>query len=51
MLVGKGAMKARESANNQKVLSVICTLGMEIPVLVPDLLYKHMVWVWDEGAG
>lgn len=47
----KRAVKARGSANNQKVLSVNCTLGMEIGVLVPGLLYKHMVCVWDKGVG
>lgn len=37
----KGAAEVTGSANDQKVLFVNCTLGVEIVLLVPDLICKH----------
>lgn len=38
-----------EGARAIKVLSVSCTLGMQIGMLVPDLLQEQ--WVLDIGVG
>lgn len=38
----KETTKVRGSANKQEVLLVNYKLGMEMGILVPDLLYKHM---------
>lgn len=41
MHIGRKERQSSEDANNEKVLSVNYTLGKEMSMLVPDLVYKH----------